>query len=151
MNIKIYSKKHGVKTLIISRADYDNLPKKAIYLSKGKYTFYAAIERKLVHRLIMNPSSHQLVDHKDGNGLNCLRSNMRICNHFENARNVRIQKTSSSGYKGVFYQRGAYYVQIMADYKSIYGGRFKSKIRAAKRYNELAIKHHGEFARLNPV
>jgi hypothetical protein len=40
-------------------------------------------------------------------------------------------------------------VSIGVDGKSIKIGRFFSEIDAAKAYNEFAIKHFGEFARLN--
>ena len=46
-----------------------------------------AARSAFLHRFIMRPEKGMEVDHIDGDGLNCLRSNMRIIPHGENARN----------------------------------------------------------------
>ena len=41
------------------------------------------------------------IDHKDGDKLNCLDNNLRICTHAENMRNQKKPKNNTSGIKGV--------------------------------------------------
>ena len=54
-----------------------------------------------LHRLVMNASGGQIVDHIDGNGLNCQKDNLRICTHSQNQHNSGIRRNNTSGYIGV--------------------------------------------------
>ena len=55
----------------------------------------------LLHRLIMNAPEDKEVDHIDGNKLNNMRSNLRICTRMENSHNIKKQDGEySSKYKG---------------------------------------------------
>ena len=56
-------------------------------------------ELHYLHRDIMNTSD--VVDHKDGNTLNCRKYNLRCCTQSQNAKNMRISTTNTSGVKGV--------------------------------------------------
>lgn len=112
----------------------------------------------LLHREIAkraNPEAEYApeVDHKDGNKLNNRRSNLRPCTHAENMRNMQLKITNTSGYKGVCWsKRGQYWISyITVDYKTISLGCFDRKEDAAWAYNQAAVKHFGEFARLNEV
>lgn len=89
-------------------------------------------------------------DHRDGDGLNCQRSNLRLCSHLENMRNYGPKRGRQ--FKGVHYNRGqdSYYAQIKIRGKTISGGRTtKTPEEAAKLYDALALEHFGEFAWLN--
>ncbi len=161
MEIIITSKKYGSHILLIEDEHKDIYEKYKWYLSKGKNTYYLHCRMQknnikytiLFHRVVTSASCDVVVDHKDGNGLNNKKDNLRIATVSENNRNIGTQKNNKSGYKGViFYSKmDRYRVQIMKDRKKISGGYFDSPIEAAKKYNELAIKHHGEFARLNNI
>jgi hypothetical protein len=100
----------------------------------------------LLHRLILN-ISEGLVDHRDGNGLNNQRENLRIATHAENMQNRRIFKNNKSGYKGVFYRqsKGKWVAQI----RRFHIGYYDDPIEAAKAYDQWAKELFGEFARLN--
>lgn len=39
----------------------------------------------MLHRAIMCPPSGKMVDHIDGDGMNCTRTNMRVCSNAQNA------------------------------------------------------------------
>jgi hypothetical protein len=94
------------------------------------------------------------IDHIDGNGLNNRRANLRKCTRSQNISNRRvIQKNNTTGFKGVYFdsKKKLYRTMIGAKGVRYRGGRFKSPIDAAKKYNELAVKHHGEFARINLI
>jgi len=61
------------------------------YYKSGNLKLYAGttIKGKYIsmHRLIMGPPSDMQIDHRDHNGLNCQRYNMRICTNIQNRAN----------------------------------------------------------------
>lgn len=103
-----------------------------------------------LHRVIMQPTDRQLVDHKDGNGLNNLRSNLRICTDRQNARNSISRRNKSSHFKGVSKTTNGYWkVQICVDGFARRLGTFQNDINAARVYDVTAQHYFGEFAYLN--
>src|SRR5882672_5229974 len=104
-----------------------------------------------MHREILGLSKTDkvIVDHRDGNGLNNQRSNLRACNHSENAKNRKARGTSK--YLGVSWHVYKWKAQIKANGKYIHLGMFEDEVLAAASYNEAAIKYHGAFARLNKI
>jgi hypothetical protein len=100
-------------------------------------------------RLILNAPADRLVDHKDGNGLNNTRSNLRLATRAQNNRNRRINKTASGGFKGVVRRDSSWEARIRADGARMQLGRFKSAEEAARMYDSAACHFYGEFARLN--
>lgn len=95
----------------------------------------------------------EIVDHKNRNGLDNRRENLRLTNRTGNARNVGIRKDSTSGYKGVSWCRREerWMVNIAVNSKGIYVGRFINIHDATRAYNVAALKHHGEFAYQNII
>lgn len=105
-----------------------------------------------IHKLIMDTPEGFVVDHKNRNGLDNRKENLRVCTSAENSRNRIANKGNRFGYKGVAEAfNGKYIAQIGFDGKKYYGGTFDTVIEAAIAYNNLAIKYHGEFARLNEI
>lgn len=90
------------------------------------------------------------VDHIDGNGLNCKKSNLRICTHAENQGNYKktISETSSK-FKGVSLKRGKWVSRIKKGGRTIFVGSFDFEEEAALAYNGMARKLFGTFANLN--
>jgi hypothetical protein len=105
-----------------------------------------------LHRFILDAPSALEVDHINGNGLDCRRSNLRLATHKQNLRN-QAAHSGTSRYKGVSWnrQRNGWDAQICLNGKNRYLGRFRTEVEAAKAYNEGARLHFGEFARLNEV
>jgi hypothetical protein len=103
-------------------------------------------QRILLHKLLTGADR---TDHGDGNGLNNRRANLRPCTHAENMRNGR--KRTVRRFKGAFkHTNGAsWFSQICVNRSRVYGGSFPTEEEAARSYDDLARKYHGEFARLN--
>lgn len=127
-----------------------------------KYTVYAERTtmkngRKvgvIMHRDIMNVNGQPThVDHKDGNGLNNTRENIRLCTRSQNMMNRSGAQNSSSIFKGVAWHKSrkdwVAYITIDGVVKHI--GRFKNEEDAARVYNQFARKLHGEFVKYNDV
>lgn len=107
-----------------------------------------------LHREILRPAPDEVVDHIDGNTLNNLKSNLRICVQAQNVRNR--QKTTSqttSKYKGVHLAgknpAKPWVAQIRTGKKIKYLGQFRTEVDAALAYDVAALFYHGEFARPN--
>lgn len=109
------------------------------------------VNERRMHRLIVGAKPGEVVDHIDGNPLNNQFSNLRICTPKENTRNRKLNKHSSSGYKGVFYRKDIerYTAQIRFNGKLKYIGCFIDKKDAAIAYNKVAKELFGEYANLN--
>lgn len=111
-------------------------------------------KRIMMHRVLLQLTDPSIVcDHIDGNGLNNQKYNLRKCTNDLNSRNRRVKRINTTGFKGVLFKpkHRAFQASINVKGKFFFGGHFKTAIDAAKRYNELAVQHHGEFARLNTI
>jgi hypothetical protein len=104
-----------------------------------------------MHNVIMKPPKGFEVDHKDGNGLNNQRYNLRVCSRSQNMGNTRGQRRNSSRYKGVHWdsRNNNWRPMICKNYKILNLGSFKSEVEAAKAYDAKAKELYGEFACLN--
>ena len=91
------------------------------------------------------------VDHKNHNGLDMCKCNLRPCNHKQNQQN-RISHNGKSKYKGVSCNprlRKKWYAQIQGPNKRIYLGAYFTEEEAALAYNKKALELFGEFAFTN--
>lgn len=106
-----------------------------------------------MHRIVMGASRSQRVDHRDGNGLNNQRENLRFADCSNNAANLRIIATNTSGFKGVSYSSAnrKWEAQVKVHKRSVHLGRFEAIEDAARAYDLAAIEHFGEFALTNKM
>jgi hypothetical protein len=107
---------------------------------------------RLIYEAFVGPIPDGMeIDHRDGNPKNNALENLRICTHQQNNHNRR-SRGGTSKYKGVYWyaMRQRWRVRIKAPAGRIfYIGDFDDEVEAAKAYDREAIKHFGEFARLN--
>lgn len=113
--------------------------------------------QSLMHRLIMQPPDHLVIDHINHDRLDNRRSNLRIATYTENSQNSlkpQYKIGTSSKYKGVTWNKvtGAWSAQIVVDSKHLaLGTRFLTQKDAAIAYNQAAVEYHGAFASLNII
>jgi hypothetical protein len=103
-----------------------------------------------MHRVIMQATTGQFIDHIDGDGLNNRRSNLRFATLSQNQGNRRLSKNNKSGYKGVSWNNHSrkWLAQIVIQNKNIYLGLFDSIEDARVAYAEAAKRYFGDFMRL---
>lgn len=147
------------KVVLIDDSDYSWLTQWKWYVKEKKTesgnTYYAAREENgetiLMHRIIMNTPDNLEVDHKDRNGLNCQRYNMRNCTNQQNGCNRKAWGSSKYLGVSVVERKGGikYRAIIQVNRRAKHLGYFSNEILAAQVYDEAAKQYHGEFANLN--
>lgn len=145
----------------IDAEDFEMISQYKWCANKRKHRWYAVgyvrgsskTKAKLVymHRLIAKAETGYDVDHIDGNGLNNTKSNLRSATRSQNMQNERNLRGGTSIYKGVYFnaKRNRWIVEMKIETKKKHIGQFKTELEAARAYNLNALKHYGEFARLN--
>lgn len=111
-----------------------------------------SMETIAMHRQIMKAPKGTIVDHKDLNPLNNMRSNLRFATHQDNVHNSKKYSHGvTSKYKGVSWDshRNMWRSTIVFNEKQIFIGRFDSEIKAAEAYDSKATELFKEFARTN--
>ena len=100
-----------------------------------------------MHRKILGlrPGDPLLVDHKDGNGLNNTRANLRITTYSLN----NFNSPPRNEYKGIYLTRGKWRARIYINGTNTSLGTYDDPIEAAKAYDKAAYAYAGEFAYLN--
>ena len=124
---------------------------------KDYYTRYKNVsilgDRYKAHRIIwlMQTGSwpEKYIDHIDGDGLNNKWSNLREATPSENMANQKVRSDSTSGIKGVSYdkKRNMWYVYIDIDKKRKHLGRFETLEEAAAARLAAEKVYHGVFAK----
>lgn len=143
----------------IDEADFDLVSQykwRAIHPSKVWYaiTSYTSGGKRYyiyLHRLLMGTPDGAEVDHRDGDGLNCTRENLRVATSSQNKRNRGKESHNTSGHKGVSWDRvnKKWLSHIQVHGLHINLGRYVEATDAARAYDAGARKHHGEFAKTN--
>lgn len=117
------------------------------YLQSGRMRRITG--RSLLHQHV--PGYSGFADHRNGNGLDNRRSNLRPATRRQNQMNMRKQRHTASQFKGVSWRPkdsgwGAY---IRLNGRQTWLGLFAKEEDAALAYNFAAHEHFGEFAKLN--
>ena len=93
------------KWALIDIEDYEICSGRWTY-SHGYFTRTKKYKRQYLHRLIMNATKDQIVDHINGDTLDNRKCNLRIVNKSLNTLNRHnLDKRNTSGYTGVFWNK----------------------------------------------
>lgn len=139
------------KVALVDDEDYEYLSKFKWIVSLERGRYYAV--RKIpmsggrnvrMHRDIMNPPNGMDCDHRDHDGLNNQKYNLRVCTRSQNMQNSK----GSLAVKGAYWNRRKQYWQSAIRYNgtSIHLGCFKTQEEAAEAYRKAAVRYFGEFA-----
>lgn len=96
-----------------------------------------------MHRLLVGAWGAEIVDHRDGNGLNNRRSNLRKGTQSQNCVNRR--KTPGSNLRGVRPKKGKWQAYIKYQGKQRSLGYFDSAEKAHTAYLVEAYRLHGDW------
>lgn len=129
----------------------------AFKASGSKRLFYAIrtdySNKKILyaHKLLLGAKPGMVIDHINGNSLDNRRANLRHCSIKENVRNQAPRVGFTSKYKGVAWRadRSKWTAYICPDRKKLNLGVFRSEHNAAYAYDKAALKHFGQYARIN--
>lgn len=103
-----------------------------------------------MHRVVLGlvPGQRSIVDHKDGNGLNNTKANLRVCTPQLNCAHQWNRKVGSTGFKGVTPTPFGKWVAKLAQ-KHL--GTFSTPEEAAAAYDAAALRRYGEYAVTNAM
>ena len=138
--------------------DYDKIKGYCWYIDSNGYVIAHdnTNNNKIIrmHRLIMNVNRREIfVDHIYHNKNDNRKSQLRLVSPQQNASNCKINKSNTSGYKGVYWHEPAQKWEVLIQYnnKLINLGLYSNKNDAIKVRQDAEIKYFGEYRyRENP-
>jgi hypothetical protein len=145
----------GTLVALVDEEDYERVSQYRWSPARGRDTTYAMSRSGkttiYLHRTVLSEPPCPEVDHKDGNGLDNRKFNLRVATHQQNLCNQRLSRANTSGYSGVSWnrRRRKWVAQTKHYGKAIQIGLFDSKVDAALARDEYMRAHYGEYARLN--
>ena len=149
------------KTTLVDDEDYERLSKYKWCAQKNfrSNVWYAARQistgngkQKTItmHREIMNATKGRQIDHRNGNGLDNRKENLRFCTHQQNMFNrITPLKNNKLSIKGVRWREDMkkFQAQIKFNRRVINLGFFTVLADADQAYRVAEIKYFREFAR----
>lgn len=153
------------KTAVVDDADYrfvSGFKWRAMPANNGRSwegaTWYAGTGRntRMMHRIIMKAPKGVQVDHRNRDGLDNRRRNLRLATRGQQRANSgRSKPPGGSRFKGVSWWKGhghdaMWRARLQKDGK-VYIRYSTNEEEAAEMYNKMAAAHFGSYAKLNVV
>jgi hypothetical protein len=115
----------------------------------GKYAVRNSRKEGMIymHRFVMGFPAGS-VDHKNRNGLDNRRHNLRLASQAENNANRGVNRNNTSGFTGVHWEkdRKKWRAAISKGGKHFRIGSFTTKKAAARAYADALVAIYGDFA-----
>ena len=155
--IPLRSRKYPGLIALVDDEDYERVAEHVWWPAKRRHTIYAITRlvpgknqpMTLLHKFILPIPG--MVDHKDRNGLNCTRANLRPATQSQQNQN-QGQRSEKQPFKGVYEMPGnrvkPWRAHIRTD-KLVRLGYFATAEEAATAYDKAAREAFGEYATLN--
>lgn len=125
----------------------------AVHVYRVGFGRKAPLKKLRMHTLIVGPMLPLgvTVDHRNQNGLDNRRKNLRLANRTEQTANQPVRSDNASGFKGVYWSRAGWSVELHVNGVAVLRkqGIFKMPEEAARAYDVAARKHFGAFACVN--
>lgn len=154
--VKMNSRNYPNLYAIVDDDDYENVCRYRWHPKRGKNTFYAnthirrsdgSYTKRFMHQII---TGFAVTDHKNGNGLDNQRHNLRDATHSGNQANRHVAQ-GSSPFKGVSWHKGknTWTARITVNRRLHHLGDFDSEVSAARAYDAAARMLFGSYAATN--
>lgn len=155
--MKIISLSRKNLCAMIDDQDFERVSQLKWHARETKWTTYAQAHIRRagidttvqLHRFILSITDPKIqIDHKNHEGLDCQRDNLRIATASQNSANARKAPGTISRFKGVTWHKptSKWAAQIIHNRQHRWLGVFHSEEDAAKAYWKAAKKEFGEFA-----
>ena len=143
---------------IVTAADYELIKMYRWYTHRSRNTYYAVAHIRYVagkrckmfmHQVILPVEKPLIVDHRNSNGLDNQRCNLRASTTPQNGMNRGKQANNTSTFKGVYFHTRArkWQAQIQVNGRNMYLGLHSTPELAYAAYCSAADKYHGTFSR----
>lgn len=141
------------KVALVDDKDWEWLSQWKWHVSMAGRNWYARANigkrRIYMHQLILQ--TEDTVDHKDHDGLNNQRGNLRPANKRQQGMNAKLRIDNPSGFKGVCRNVGQGYKKpwravIVVEGRQVHLGSFFTAEEASSAYVAAAAQYFGEFA-----
>ncbi len=147
------------KTALVDLEDWERVRQYRWHTKPGHSTFYGrthVYEQGLkqrtfyLHRVALDTLAGQQIDHWNKNGLDCRRSNLRLCDDALNQQNT-LSRKGTSRFKGVSWntRKRKWRVAFNWQGKTHFVGYFDDEEDAARAYDARILPLAGAFARPN--
>lgn len=113
--------------VVIDKDDYESV-KDIKWFFDGRYAANKIGKKIYLHRILMKSPKGEVVDHINGDKLDCRKSNLRICTQQRNTFNrTSLNKNNTSGHIGITWSRdkNKWLTRIMLSNKSKFLGYFE--------------------------
>ncbi len=144
------------KSALVDDEEYARLMRLAWCAAKSRHVWYAHTALYIgetrftlrMHRYILGVWKDEIIDHRDGNGLNNTKENLRIVSNSVNTIGMVKHPRNSSGFRGVnwYPPMNRYLARITHQGKTHHLGYFEDIEEAASAYDRAALKLFGKDA-----
>lgn len=140
-----------VARAIIDKDDYDKVKDYKWCIKEGYVMTRRKSDRKSIflHRLIIENSNSEVIDHINGNPLDNRKCNLREATSQQNNFNMTNEGQGNNNRRGTTFNKnsGKWMAYIGVNNKRIHLGYFDTEEEAIKAREEAEIKYFGEYRR----